>query len=284
MRLPDLLVGCGMVFELSSSSTSSSSSVKVASCNNGGSNESSAVLAENVFARASLDRKNHAVKPAPKKAHKAEREKLKRDHLNELFYELGNALETSRQNNGKASILGDATKLLQDLIAQVETLRKEHTALLNESRYVSQEKNELKDETLVLGEEIQKLQEQIQERMQQSTSPSVGSLTSNSLITQAAATPLPMQRPHVAAPGYAVPVLHDQQCIEQLHEPAPSYSVQHTIAHVSRPHARYPSLADSWTFQVLPRPPRAGDDDSGSMSASSNGEQRSPPRELNLLN
>ena len=29
---------------------------------------------------------------APKKIHKAEREKLKRDHLNVLFLELGNAL------------------------------------------------------------------------------------------------------------------------------------------------------------------------------------------------
>ncbi|KAK1327200.1 Transcription factor bHLH47 [Acorus calamus] len=31
----------------------------------------------------------------PRKIHKAEREKLKRDHLNELFVELGNALDTS---------------------------------------------------------------------------------------------------------------------------------------------------------------------------------------------
>lgn len=45
--------------------------------------------------------------------------------------------ETSRQNNGKASILVDATRLLRDLLAQVEVLRKENVALMNESHYVS---------------------------------------------------------------------------------------------------------------------------------------------------
>jgi len=45
--------------------------------------------------------------------------------------------EPARQNNGKASILGDATRILRDLIVQVESLRKENVALVTESRYVS---------------------------------------------------------------------------------------------------------------------------------------------------
>ncbi|CAN6226702.1 unnamed protein product [Urochloa humidicola] len=70
-------------------------------------------------------------KAAPrKKVHKAEREKLKRDHLNDLFVELGNMLD--RQNNGKACILTDNTRILRDLLVQVESLRKEHSNLQNE--------------------------------------------------------------------------------------------------------------------------------------------------------
>lgn len=45
--------------------------------------------------------------------------------------------EPERQNNGKASILGDATRLVRDLIQQVESLRKENAALVTESHYVS---------------------------------------------------------------------------------------------------------------------------------------------------
>lgn len=45
--------------------------------------------------------------------------------------------EPARQNNGKATILVDASRILQDLLAQVESLRKENAALLTESSYVS---------------------------------------------------------------------------------------------------------------------------------------------------
>lgn len=45
--------------------------------------------------------------------------------------------EPAPQNSGKASILTDATRILRDLILQVESLRKENVALVTESRYVS---------------------------------------------------------------------------------------------------------------------------------------------------
>lgn len=45
--------------------------------------------------------------------------------------------EPAHQNSGKASILGDATRILRDLFAQVECLRKENAALVTESHYVS---------------------------------------------------------------------------------------------------------------------------------------------------
>lgn len=45
--------------------------------------------------------------------------------------------EPTRQNNGKASILGDATRLLRELLSQVHCLKRENVALLSESHYVS---------------------------------------------------------------------------------------------------------------------------------------------------
>lgn len=42
----------------------------------------------------------------------------------------------NQQNSGKASILCEATKFLKDVFGQIESLRKEQTALLSESNYV----------------------------------------------------------------------------------------------------------------------------------------------------
>jgi len=46
-------------------------------------------------------------------------------------------LEPDRQNNGKACILSDTTRMLKDLLSQVESLRQENGSLKNESRYVA---------------------------------------------------------------------------------------------------------------------------------------------------
>jgi hypothetical protein len=81
-----------------------------------------------------LGKKNR--RKVPKRVHKSEREKMKREQLNELFFELSNAIELSQPNNGKASILCEATRLLKDLLAQIEDLRKENASLLSESHYV----------------------------------------------------------------------------------------------------------------------------------------------------
>lgn len=44
--------------------------------------------------------------------------------------------ELKQPNNGKASILCEATRILRDLLAQIEDLRKENASLLSESHYV----------------------------------------------------------------------------------------------------------------------------------------------------
>uniref|UniRef100_A0ACD5WUE4 Uncharacterized protein n=1 Tax=Avena sativa TaxID=4498 RepID=A0ACD5WUE4_AVESA len=128
---------------------------------------------------------------APKKNHKAEREKLKRDQLNDLFVELSSMLDHDRQNSGKATVLGDAARVLRDLVTQVESLRKEQSALLTEHQYVGSEKNELQDENATLKAQIIELQNELCARMRNnSLNPSslgmshpIGS-TSTNLATQ----------------------------------------------------------------------------------------------------
>lgn len=55
-----------------------------------------------------------------------------------LFSNTGNFVsELTQPNNGKASILCEATRLLKDLFVQIESLKKENVNLLSESNYVS---------------------------------------------------------------------------------------------------------------------------------------------------
>lgn len=115
-----------------------------------------------------LCRTSHSKKSpgkAPRKIHKAAREKLKRDHMNQLFLDLSRALgmlvnrklhftgycvrhefmiegltiyaDLDHPNNGKAAILRETVRLLGELLTQVDNLKKENTTLLSESNYVS---------------------------------------------------------------------------------------------------------------------------------------------------
>ncbi|XP_043706264.1 transcription factor bHLH47-like [Telopea speciosissima] len=195
----------------------------------------------------------------PKKIHKAEREKLKRDHLNELFLELGNTLETARQNSGKASMLGEATRFLRDLLVQVECLKKENTALLSESHYVTIEKNELRDENSVLEAEIEKLQTELQDRAQvKPTWDAVpAQLQHNNIESQLSEDPR-LQQPPVVGPVFVFPLHESQGCPEPETANAPSKPP----SNVSRPHARYPTPSDSWPSRLLVKQP-AEDNRSG---------------------
>lgn len=100
-----------------------------------------------------------------RKTHKADREKLRRDRLNEQFMDLGNALDSDRPRNDKATIIADAILMLKDLTAEVQKLRAEHTSLSDESRELIQEKNELREEKAALKSEIDSLSVQYQPRL-----------------------------------------------------------------------------------------------------------------------
>ncbi|XP_068637940.1 protein IRON-RELATED TRANSCRIPTION FACTOR 3-like [Aristolochia californica] len=199
----------------------------------------------------------------PKKIHKAAREKLKRDHLNDLFVELDHALEPTRQNNGKASILCDASRLLRDLLMQVESLKKENASLLTETHYVSVEKNELKDENSALEAEIVKLRNELRERMQSqpiwpngtdaaTNQPhldnSASSLSENLERPQPPVIDPSLEPPSVVRPVFVIPL---PQNLQAYSDPKTMQEPFKPPPRVKRPHARYPTPSDSWPSQLL---------------------------------
>ncbi|KAJ6706170.1 TRANSCRIPTION FACTOR BHLH47 [Salix purpurea] len=202
---------------------------------------------------------------APKRIHKAEREKLKREQLNELFLELASALELSQPNNGKAFMLCETTRLLKDLHTQIESLKKENVALSSESHYVTVEKNELREEKSALEHQIGKLHGELQMRAASQSKPDLN-----------APPPEFLQPPHLPADSFRLPSV--DAVLQPPHLPADSFrlpsvdavALQQTptvfvvpispdhvqgfpmaTSNVSKPHPRYPTAADSWPSQLL---------------------------------
>ncbi|WOL00524.1 transcription factor bHLH47 [Canna indica] len=208
-------------------------------------------------------------KKAPKKQHKAIREKMKRDHLNELFLELDQALEASHENNGKASILVEATRLLRDLIAHVEALRKENVALVNESLYVNGEKNELQDEKNVLKAEVEKLQNDLQERRQSDPMEEWQNKLDlvPPMLPHSFTTAVPMQQ-QPTVPLYDIVLHQDLNSTSEAGTSPPSPKA--APSKVSRPHPRYPTSSDVWSLELLSRNQRAAHEAQNSSGNSSN--------------
>ncbi|KAJ0964187.1 hypothetical protein J5N97_029309 [Dioscorea zingiberensis] len=102
---------------------------------------------------------------AMRRGQKADREKLRRERLNEQFLELGKVLDPERPKNDKATVLTDAIQVLKDLTAQVDRLKAEYTALSEESRELTQEKNELREEKAAIKSDIDNLNAQYQQRL-----------------------------------------------------------------------------------------------------------------------
>ncbi|XP_072957254.1 transcription factor bHLH121 isoform X2 [Typha angustifolia] len=102
---------------------------------------------------------------AARKIQKADREKMRRDRLNEQFVELGKALDPERPKNDKATILADTVQMLKDLTSQVNRLKAEYATLSGESHELTQEKNELREEKASIKSEIDSLNVQYQQRL-----------------------------------------------------------------------------------------------------------------------
>ncbi|CAL5198371.1 unnamed protein product [Lathyrus oleraceus] len=194
----------------------------------------------------------------PKRIHKAEREKMKREHLNELFLDLANALDLNDPNSGKASILCEASKLLKDLLCQIHSLKKENVSLLSESQYVTVEKNELKEENSSLETQIEKLQGEIQARMVHSK-PDLNAppQLELELPEQTKFAGYGLQMPTIEPSlqqGPAVLVVPFRPDLQAAF-PAPNITDPNPTSVISKPHARYPTPADSWPLQLLGEQP-----------------------------
>ncbi|XP_062189687.1 transcription factor BHLH062-like [Phragmites australis] len=208
-----------------------------------------------------------------KKVHKSEREKRKRDKQNGLFDELGNMLEPDRQNNGKACILSDTTKILKDLLSQVEYLRKENSVLKNESHYVALERNELLDENNVIRNEISELQNELRMRLEGNPIWSQGTARSNLAVPHPATTvfalqhsphpsvittmALPLQQPAVLEQSYAAPprelqLFPEAAATEDTEQPQ-DMGISNNV---TRPQARYPTTMATLPVHVYPILPR----------------------------
>uniref|UniRef100_A0A6V7QQW2 BHLH domain-containing protein n=1 Tax=Ananas comosus var. bracteatus TaxID=296719 RepID=A0A6V7QQW2_ANACO len=199
----------------------------------------------------------------PKKIHKAEREKLKRDQLNDLFSKLDKMLEPDRQNNGKACILSDTTRIVRDLIAQVESLRKENAALQTESHYVTTEKNELRDENAALQAQISDLQCELRARMGYNgvwtNPPNVNTINALHPTTN----PM-LQQPPVIERAFTTPPRE----LQLFPGAAGSPDHESPSPRVRRPHARYATPSNTWTERLLPGLRREAQEEEQQQSSS----------------
>ncbi|XP_022896065.1 transcription factor bHLH121-like [Olea europaea var. sylvestris] len=142
---------------------------------------------------------------AARKVQKADREKLRRDRLNDQFTELGNALDPDRPKNDKVSILTDTIQMLKDLTAQVDRLKAEYSTLTEESRELTQEKNDLREEKTSLKSDIECLNAQYQQRLQ-SMYPWLG--MDHSVVMHPPTYPFPMPMPIPTGPIPMHPSVH----------------------------------------------------------------------------
>eukprot|EP00250_Pteridium_aquilinum_P008396 c17912_g1_i1 orf=367-1806(+) len=240
-----------------------------------------------------------------RRLHKADREKLRRDKLNEQFSELATALDPDRPKNDKATILGESVQVVKDLRDEVKRLKTEHSSLLDESRELTQEKNELREEKAALKNETEQLQNQIQQRLRAS-SPWMAMDPSMMMSATAFHYPVPAQQP-ISAPrteSHPVPgppralltpaymplapplgTFHMHSNLQAfpmfgnrpgdgggnpyMHYPAFSGHPMNSHSHVERPYAQYPSPVQPIPGYVVQIAPSSGSESQPSSRSSS---------------
>ncbi|KAL6997342.1 hypothetical protein U1Q18_007468 [Sarracenia purpurea var. burkii] len=180
----------------------------------------------------------------PKRIHKSEREKLKREQLNELFLALANVIGLPHQNSGKASVLGETTRLLKEVHSQIDSLKIENAALLSEFQYVTIENNEIHDENSALEAQIEKLRTEIKETAVLSK-PDLNVPPPDESTSHFSVEPL-LQQGSCINPVYVIPV-----CSAYLEQDNTQLAPKPMISNVSKPHARYPTASDSWPSKLL---------------------------------
>ncbi|XP_057476699.1 transcription factor bHLH104-like [Actinidia eriantha] len=134
--------------------------------------QSSGVRVDASLSRATLQEEEYIEKECPRKrarsdscsglGTKACREKLRRERLNERFLELSSVLERERPpKTDKVAILGDAIRVLNQLRAESREFRETNEKLVEEIKSLKAEKNELREEKLVLKTDKEKMEQQL---------------------------------------------------------------------------------------------------------------------------
>lgn len=100
-----------------------------------------------------------------RKVQKADREKIRRDRLNDHFHQLGTVIDPDRPRNDKATIITETIQVLKDITSEVDRLKTEHKSLSEESRELILEKTELREEKASLKSDIENLNSQYQQRV-----------------------------------------------------------------------------------------------------------------------
>lgn len=241
-----------------------------------------------------------------RRLHKADREKLRRDKLNEQFSDLASALDPDRPKNDKATILGESVQVVKDLRDEVKRLKTEHASLLEESRDLTQEKNELREEKAALKNETELLQNQIQQRLRASspwmamdpsmmmsatafpypvavqqpipapqTEPHPVSGPPRALLTPTPYMPLapPLGAFHMHPNLQAFPMFGNRPSDgggnPYMHYPAFSGQPLSSHSHVERPYAQYPTPVQPIPGYVVQISPSSGSESQPSSRSSS---------------
>lgn len=216
----------------------------------------------NIPVETSPDRSQKNQKKVPKKIHKAEREKMKREHLNELFIALANALDVSEQTNGKACVLTEAARFVKDMGNQIECLRRDNAALLSESNYVATENKELQDENTALEAQIAKLRNELKERVADTEidlNQAPPECQQHELVPEQMdgcfrypVTGAAFQQAQNVNTLYVIPICSNPGTRMDSHMALDASVPASTI---SKPHPRYPNPGDIWPSQLLEKNP-----------------------------
>lgn len=202
-----------------------------------------------------------------RKVHKADREKLRRDRLNEQFVELAAVLDPDRPKNDKATILGDSVQVVKELRSDVKRLKCEQASLLDESRDLQQEKTELREEKAALKTETEQLQSQLQQRLR-GMLPWI-SMDPTAALMGAAPYPYPMPVPPPAAappppPAATTPPPPPPAATEApvpatsqapVVGPSPFLSLAPPGVHYMHPYAMYGARPPEGGHPYMPYPP-----------------------------
>ncbi|EFJ14637.1 hypothetical protein SELMODRAFT_445783 [Selaginella moellendorffii] len=180
-----------------------------------------------------------------RKVHKADREKLRRDKLNEQFAELAAVLDPEKPKQDKASILGDSLQAVKNLRVEIKRLRIERGTLFDESRDLKRERDDLEEEKAALEKQTDELEVQVQQLFRSAAAVPCfkqPAAPGPSPAFAAAATTL---RPHVAPPlNTANPFVYltsPSSCMGRVERPCAQYPVADFLSKVQSSHGFQPT-------------------------------------------